>query len=115
MESVISGNEVVWRDGGHAVSIVEADVQQALHCATQAVVVTLAGRDPSSMRISLYELSGAKRHEIKQPPEHYFNYLGVNRGYEAAVLSKVYNVGWQDWWFRINTETGELHALGEGR
>jgi hypothetical protein len=115
MKLQISENQLSWTLDGSPYVIHIDNLEQAIFSENQNVIAVLAGENSKSQKIRVYELNGTIRHEIEQPKDHYFNYLGSNRGKDLAVMSKVRTGGWHDWWFEIDAKEGELDELGEGR
>ena len=115
MKLEFSENQISWDLDGGIFSIGVENIEQAIFSKSQNVIAALIQENKSSKKIVILETSGEIRHEIEQPKNHHFNYLGSNRGYDLAIMSKVNITGWRDWWFSINAKKGVLENLGDGR
>jgi hypothetical protein len=115
MKLEISENQISWDLEGEIVSIGVENIEQAIFSKSQNVIAALILENQSSHKIVILETNGEIRHEIEQPKNHHFNYLGSNRGNDLAIMSKVNKTGWRDWWFSIDAKKGVLENLGEGR
>ena len=115
MKLEISKDRISWDLDGTPFSIRVENLDHALFGEDQNVIAALVSESPTSQKIIIYEPNGTIRHEIEQPKDHRFNCLGSNRGKDLAVLTKVEQFRWHDWWFSINAQQGVLEMLGEGR
>jgi hypothetical protein len=115
MKLEISKNQISWDLEGAIVSIRVESVEQAIFSERQGVIAALVLENQSFQKIVILETNGEIRHEIKQPKDHHFNYLGSNRGNDLAIMSTINKTGWRDWWFSIDASKGVLENLGEGR
>jgi len=114
MKLHILENQISWTLDGAPYAIQIENLEHAIFSENQNVIAALIAGNPKSQKIRIYEPNGTIRHEIKQPKDHYFNYLGSNRGQDLAVMSKVKKIGWNDWWFSIDAKEGVLNEFGEG-
>jgi hypothetical protein len=111
----INEKRLSWQSGGNTMSVPLSNVDEAKYSGDHEAVIALISVGRNAREIAVFEVNGELRCRIAEPKQTTFNCLGSNRNNDVAVLATIYQIGWRDWWFSIDSKNAIVESLGEGR